>query len=182
MLSSIWVCVCVCKNCHTRVTNTLEILIQGFSTLLRLVTLFIGPELLFLSTETGLQSSNLHYANLWEADIPIRMPVFSFTHTTGNSQEDYFAGGFFLCFLVFPFSWFFVLFLIFFSRRRERILDHLHTHCGDGCRAQSCDPEMVTWAEIKSRTQNWLSHPGNRVDSFFEGNFIWWQNYNWKAA
>ena len=31
---------------------------------------------------------------------------------------------------------------------------------GAQCKAQSNDPDIMTWAEIKSRMVNWLSHPG----------------------
>ena len=44
------------------------------------------------------------------------------------------------------------------GRGRERILSRLHAQCRAWCRAQSHEPGIVTWAEIKSQTLNWLSH------------------------
>lgn len=57
-------CVCVCvKLCHTIVPDIPEILFQGFSAFLSLVTLFIHLELHFLAIENGEPSSDPHYAN-----------------------------------------------------------------------------------------------------------------------
>ena len=53
------------------------------------------------------------------------------------------------------------------ERERERILSRLHSWNGVWCRAQSHNPEIMTWAEIKSRTLNWLSHPGTSLMWYF---------------
>ena len=53
-----------------------------------------------------------------------------------------------------------------------RGISRLHAEHGAWCRAQSHDPEMMTWdhdppimiwAEIKSWSLNWLIHPGAPV-------------------
>ena len=36
----------------------------------------------------------------------------------------------------------------------------LHWVCGAWHEAQSHDPDIVTWANSKSQTLNWLTHPG----------------------
>lgn len=46
------------------------------------------------------------------------------------------------------------------ERGKERILSRLGAQHGARSRAQSCDPEIRTWAETKSPTVNWLCHPG----------------------
>ena len=54
-----------------------------------------------------------------------------------------------------------IIFLRWWVRRgREKILSGLYTQCRPQRRAPSPDPEIMTWAEIKIRTLNWLSHPG----------------------
>ena len=40
------------------------------------------------------------------------------------------------------------------------------------CRTRSHDPQIVTWAEIKSRTLNWLSHPGTPHIAFLKYMYI----------
>ena len=59
-------------------------------------------------------------------------------------------------------------FLFFFKREglmwgegrgKERILRRLHTQNRAWCRARFHNPEIMTWAEIKSWTLNQLSHP-----------------------
>ena len=42
----------------------------------------------------------------------------------------------------------------------ERISSRLHAGQGARCGTQSHDPEIVTWAKIKSQRLNQLSHPG----------------------
>ena len=42
----------------------------------------------------------------------------------------------------------------------ESIPSRLQTKLRAQCRAQSHDPEIMTWAKIKSWMFNWLSHPG----------------------
>ena len=52
---------------------------------------------------------------------------------------------------------------------RERILIRLHAQCGAQHQAQSHDPWIMTWAEIKSWTLNLnqLSHPGTPLHQLF---------------
>ena len=51
------------------------------------------------------------------------------------------------------------------ERERERISSRLHTQHGAQCRAQSHNPGIMTWADIKSRTVN--HHPGAPNSPFF---------------
>ena len=46
------------------------------------------------------------------------------------------------------------------KRERERLSSWLPTEHRVGGRAASQDPEIMTWAKIKSQSLNWLSHPG----------------------
>ena len=46
------------------------------------------------------------------------------------------------------------------ERERERIWIRLHTQNRAWCGARSCNPGIMTWVKIKSRTLSWLSHPG----------------------
>ena len=66
-------------------------------------------------------------------------------------------------------SGFLLIMIIFFffldggrSRRRgrERLPSRLHAQRRAWHGARSHNPETITWAEIKSRMLNWLSHPG----------------------
>ena len=43
--------------------------------------------------------------------------------------------------------------------RRERILSRLHPQRGALCRPRSHNPEIMTWAEIKSQLHYWLGRP-----------------------
>ena len=49
------------------------------------------------------------------------------------------------------------------QRERERILSMLHAQCWAQPGAQSHDPGIMTWAEIKTQTFNQLIHPGTPV-------------------
>ena len=51
------------------------------------------------------------------------------------------------------------------GRRRERIF-RLPAECGAWHRARSHDPEIMTWAEIKSWMLNQFSHPGTPNQCF----------------
>ena len=42
----------------------------------------------------------------------------------------------------------------------ETVSSRLRAERGTRCRAQSQDPEIMTWAETKSQTFNQMSHPG----------------------
>ena len=55
------------------------------------------------------------------------------------------------------------------EREREggRVLSRLHTQHGAQCRTRPHDPEIMTWAEIKSQTLNWLNHPDTPQDLIF---------------
>ena len=55
------------------------------------------------------------------------------------------------------------------GNRRERILSRLHAHHGARCRAQSHNPEIMTWAKVKSWTLNQLSHSGILGKSLYRG-------------
>ena len=46
------------------------------------------------------------------------------------------------------------------ERERKKSSSRLPTECGAWCGALSQDPEIMTWAEIKSWPLNHLSHPG----------------------
>ena len=50
----------------------------------------------------------------------------------------------------------------------KRILSRLHTQC----RAQSHNPEIMTWAEIKSLPLNWLNHPGASIPLFLNRHIL----------
>ena len=52
----------------------------------------------------------------------------------------------------------------------ERILSRLHTQHRAQCGAQSHDPGIMPWANVKSWTLHWLSHPGASL----WGNLIDW--------
>ena len=52
------------------------------------------------------------------------------------------------------------------ERERERILGRLHAQWGAQHRAWSQDPEITTWAEIKSQMLNWLSYPDAPITIF----------------
>ena len=55
------------------------------------------------------------------------------------------------------------------ERGRERILSRIWAWHG----AWSHNPEIMTWAEIKSQTLNWLSHPGAPQLTFKKDLFIY---------
>jgi len=54
------------------------------------------------------------------------------------------------------------------GRSRER--GRLPTECRAQSRAWSHNPEIMTWAEIKSQMLNWLSHPSTPLPCFSEIN------------
>ena len=53
------------------------------------------------------------------------------------------------------------------QRERDRISSSLHTKHRARHGARSHDPGIMTWAEIKSRALNQLSHPGTHISSVF---------------
>ena len=57
------------------------------------------------------------------------------------------------------------------GRGAERISSRLPIEYGAWCGAQSQDPEIMTWAKIKSQLINWLSHPGALIISAFQSTF-----------
>ena len=62
------------------------------------------------------------------------------------------------------------------GREKERMLSRLHTQhrawhrapCKAPRGAPSQDPGIMIWADIKSRTLNWLSHPGAPTNKRFQ--------------
>ena len=54
------------------------------------------------------------------------------------------------------------------GRGRERIPSILCTEHGAQCGASSRNPEIMTWADIKSQMLNFLSHPGAPILFFFD--------------
>ena len=48
----------------------------------------------------------------------------------------------------------------------EKVLSEHHTQRIAWHEAQSHDPEIMTWAETKNQTLNWLHHPG-ALESLF---------------
>ena len=61
--------------------------------------------------------------------------------------------------IFFPQEWVHTWVWVRWGRNRERILSRLHAQHRAWCRAWSHDPDVMTWAEIKSWTLNQLSHP-----------------------
>ena len=54
------------------------------------------------------------------------------------------------------------------KRGRERIPNRLHPQHKYQCGAWSHNHETMTWAEVKSQTINWLSHPGTPLITSFK--------------
>jgi len=71
--------------------------------------------------------------------------------------------------LIKDFIFYFIIFLVGRGRgrRRERILSRLHVQHRAWRGARSHDPEIMTWAKIKSQMLNRLSHPGTPLKDFF---------------
>ena len=79
-----------------------------------------------------------------------------------------------------------IFYFTFYLERegRERILSTLHAQCWAQCGAQSHNPEIMIWADIKNPTLNQLSHPDNPFFNKFlcklkTSNFQWARAYRW---
>ena len=66
--------------------------------------------------------------------------------------------------------------------RGERILSRLHAQCRIQRRAWSYDPEIMTWAEIKSWTLKWLSHAYTPSLISWSQLRLWSQGHEFKPA
>ena len=88
---------------------------------------------------------------------------------------------FFLIIYSSPLNFKFIIYMLLFfekERRRkrgrregERILSRLHAQHRAQRRARSPDPEITTWAKIKSRMLNWLSYQAPLIIWFFRNWF-----------
>ena len=60
------------------------------------------------------------------------------------------------------------------ERERERIFSRLHAQCRARCGTRSHNPQIMTWAKIKSRMPNWATHMP-QYQEFLNGDL--WDNY-----
>ena len=59
------------------------------------------------------------------------------------------------------------------QQEREKVPSRLHTQCGTQHGAHSHDPEITTWAKIKSQMLNRLCHPGIPTATCLLSSSIW---------
>ena len=123
--------------------------------------------LLYIRCSKFVHAAKLNFCTLWS--IPSYLPTHQLLEATILLSD-------FVSLTLF-------IFILFFRRERERAymyrsgvergrgrkktFSNLHTQGRAQHRAWSHDPEIMTWAKIKSQTLNWLNHPGIMTDWLF---------------